>query len=140
VDLAAERGQAMVEFVLVLPFLLLVLFGIVQLGMSVNAWNDLNQIAGSGVRRAAVNHDSTFNPVAYVCAGAEPSVRSTLTVTVSFPSGTTIGSPVQIVTHADRRLIPFIDTSASTLQMSGSAVMRLEVPPTFSASGPSSCP
>jgi hypothetical protein len=109
--------------------------------MSLNYWKDLKQIAGSGARRAAVNHDASFNPVKYVCVSAEPAVRRSLTVSVALPSGGGVGQPVEIstsATHGMLHIIPGLE-SVTELTMSGKATMRLEAPATFTAAGPTGC-
>jgi Flp pilus assembly protein TadG len=50
-----ERGQALVEFVLLLPVFLLVLFGLVEFGKGFNYWIDLTHLANEGSRYASVN-------------------------------------------------------------------------------------
>ena len=49
-----ESGQAMVEFVLVLLPLLVFVGGVIQLGIGIANWHDLNRIANEGARFAAV--------------------------------------------------------------------------------------
>jgi Flp pilus assembly protein TadG len=58
-----ERGQTMVEFTLVLPMLLIVLFGIVQFGIAFNNYVALTDAVRAGARTAAVSRTSS-NPVA----------------------------------------------------------------------------
>ena len=43
-------GQALVEFALVLPIFLLLLFGLIDVGRLVYTWNALNQAAREGAR------------------------------------------------------------------------------------------
>ena len=50
-----ERGQAMVEFALILFPLLLLVAGIIQFGIGLNFWLDSNRIANQGARFAVVN-------------------------------------------------------------------------------------
>ena len=50
-----EDGQATVEFAIVIPLLLLLVFGIVQFGKAFNNWIDLNHLANESARWAAVN-------------------------------------------------------------------------------------
>src|SRR5690349_16727994 len=50
-----ERGAALVEFVLVLPLVLLILFGMVDFGKAYNYWNDETHIADEAARQAVVN-------------------------------------------------------------------------------------
>src|SRR5207245_7628740 len=54
---ADERGQALPEFVLVLPILLLVLFGIVQFGLALNSTNDETHLANEVARYAIINEN-----------------------------------------------------------------------------------
>jgi Flp pilus assembly protein TadG len=53
-----DQGSAAVEFVLVLPVLLLVLFAIVDFGRLLNAKIVLSQAAHEGARAAAIADDS----------------------------------------------------------------------------------
>ena len=50
-----EDGAALVEFVLVLPLLLLLLIGMLDLGKAFNYWIDETHLANEGARYAAVN-------------------------------------------------------------------------------------
>ncbi len=51
---AADRGAAAVEFALLLPVLLLIVFGIVDFGRALNAQITLTQAAREGARLAAL--------------------------------------------------------------------------------------
>src|SRR3954471_7908046 len=51
-----ERGVALVEFALVLPLVLVLILGMVDLGKAVNYWNDETHLANEAVRYAAVNN------------------------------------------------------------------------------------
>ena len=53
---ARESGQAMVEFALILFPLLLLVAGIIQFGIALNYWLDMQRIANQGARWAAVNN------------------------------------------------------------------------------------
>ena len=50
-----QSGVALVEFALVLPLLLLVIFAIFDFGRALNYFNDGQQMANEGARWAAVN-------------------------------------------------------------------------------------
>jgi TadE-like protein len=50
-----ERGQALVEFALIVPLFLMIVVGIIQFGVALNFWLDLQRIANQGARWAAVN-------------------------------------------------------------------------------------
>jgi Flp pilus assembly protein TadG len=53
--LKKEDGQSVVEFALVLPFLLLIVCGIIELGLLINTKLTLNNCAREAVRYAAIN-------------------------------------------------------------------------------------
>jgi Flp pilus assembly protein TadG len=54
IRLRQQRGQAMAEFAIVVPILLLVLLAIMQLGVVYNNWVTLTDAARAGARKAAV--------------------------------------------------------------------------------------
>jgi Flp pilus assembly protein TadG len=51
----SEDGQALVEFTLILPIVLIILFGIVYFGLTLNGWIDETQLTSEGTRYAEVN-------------------------------------------------------------------------------------
>jgi Flp pilus assembly protein TadG len=50
-----ESGQAMVEFALILIPLLILVVGIIQFGIGLNYWLDMNRLSNQGARWAVVN-------------------------------------------------------------------------------------
>lgn len=52
---AHGRGQTLVEFALVLPIFILLMFGLFDLGRAVYAYNTISNAARSGARTAIVN-------------------------------------------------------------------------------------
>jgi hypothetical protein len=54
---ADERGVALIEFVLVLPLVLLLLFGMIDFGKAFNYWNDETHLANEAARYAVVNQN-----------------------------------------------------------------------------------
>jgi Flp pilus assembly protein TadG len=54
IRLRSQKGQAMTEFAIVAPILLLILMGIMQLGVVYNNWVTLTDAARAGARKAAV--------------------------------------------------------------------------------------
>jgi Flp pilus assembly protein TadG len=53
----SNRGQSLVEFALVLPLFLLILFGIFDIGRGVYAYNTIQNAAREGVRVAIVDQN-----------------------------------------------------------------------------------
>jgi Flp pilus assembly protein TadG len=66
-----EEGQAMVEFAIVLPILLILVFGIIQFGITFNHYLTLTDAVRAGARQAAVSRIAS-DPV----GAAEDRVRS----------------------------------------------------------------
>lgn len=61
-SLRNEDGQALVELALVIPLLLILLFGIVDFGLALNQYNDTTNLANLGARAAAVASSTSTNP------------------------------------------------------------------------------
>ena len=56
---ARSRGQALVEFALIFPLIVLILFGVMDLGRAIYAYNTIGNAARVGARVAAVNQLET---------------------------------------------------------------------------------
>jgi len=113
----ASDGQAQVEFVLSILFLLLLIFGIFELIMLLYTYNVVADSAKEGVRYAIVlGSDSTNGTTtsgSSSCSGSPTGVYgrvcnyaatcfhdiSGMTVTVSYPDGGTSGNPVNAPTN-----------------------------------------
>jgi Flp pilus assembly protein TadG len=54
-----EQGQTMTEFALVLPILVVLLFGIIQFGIAFNNYVTLTDAIRAGARKAAVSRNSS---------------------------------------------------------------------------------
>jgi Flp pilus assembly protein TadG len=67
-QLASERGAAAVEMALVLPVLLLVVLGMVDFGLALNAKITLNEAAREGARWAAIGQPNAQGRVADLTA------------------------------------------------------------------------
>ena len=59
IDIRNARGQAMVEFVMIVPVLLVVLFGIIQFGIAFKNYVTLTDAVRAGARVAAVSRLAT---------------------------------------------------------------------------------
>ncbi|HVN60923.1 MAG TPA: TadE/TadG family type IV pilus assembly protein [Gaiellaceae bacterium] len=82
----AERGQTMVEFAIVLPVLLLIVFAIIQFGILFNNFVALTDAVRAGARTAAVSRTAA-NPVAATIARVQSATadldQSKLGITVT---------------------------------------------------------
>jgi Flp pilus assembly protein TadG len=148
--LREESGAALVEFALVLPILLAVLFGIADFGKAFNYWIDETHLANTGARWAVVNKNpgaGTGTLQQYIRSqantaemrdGGTSSVPSALQVCITFPNGTsTVGDPVRVAVTMSYNWLPFLGNriGVATTTMSGSATMRLEARPTNYSAG-----
>ncbi len=56
-----DRGASLVEFAMLLPFLLLLVLGIVEFGFFLGEWNEIKHGAHQGARLAAVDDSDLLN-------------------------------------------------------------------------------
>jgi len=106
---APERGSVVVEFALVVPVLLLIVFGIIDFGRALNAQIALTGAAREGVRLAALGYPDaaiqarvaaaapdlsgvTTTVVASCTPGAGPSANAQVNVSYRFSFITPIGA------------------------------------------------
>lgn len=109
-----DPGQTLVEMALVLPLLLLAIFGIVQFGLAAFYVNDEKHLASTGARFAAVNRCAD-------CGGA--------TVNAFLPSLAGTGA---LRDNATIR-IAFVGSARNHCEGSGSVKVTVSYPMTFSA-------
>jgi len=98
-DITSERGQTMAEFAVVLPILVVLLFGIMQFGIAFNNYVTLTDAARAGARKAAVSRQSG-DPAGdcrkAVLAAAADLDQAVLAPTVQCKSAWTPGSDVEV--------------------------------------------
>jgi Flp pilus assembly protein TadG len=118
-----QRGQAAVEFALVLPLLLLVLFAVVEFSRAYNAYNDLNQMAADGARFAAVGRFP--GGAQLITDEADTNVARGAAVNLSYAGGTcTVGNSVTVTASAPITLAAILNVA--TVNLNGRATMRVE--------------
>jgi Flp pilus assembly protein TadG len=144
--LRREEGQALAEFALILPILVVLLFGVIEFGKLFNYWLDEGHLANTGARYAVVDSlPGGANLQQYIRSQADTSeLRSNAHVCITFPSGTSnIGDPVKVqvsVTSGAPIVGGLINTFfggsiPSSIKVSGSSTMRLETAPTHYVAG-----
>ena len=142
-----EGGQSLVEFTLVLPIFLLVLFAIMDFGMAFNAWITVTNSAREGARLGAVhppldvpsspcNGKSSLEQCIKdrVRATADTLNQANLDVSVQGAQGTAGESVVVDVSYAYSLITPLANimgmvsggSIGETLNLSSTADMRLE--------------
>jgi Flp pilus assembly protein TadG len=128
-----QRGQALVEFAVILPVLMLIVYGILYFGRYMDYSNQETQLAELGARLAAVNSDpsTTLTLQNYIQQQSQPELQAGSTdvtaakVYIYYPTGSSnaVGNSVRVCVQATFRY-PFLSgLSQSVTQM---ATMRIE--------------
>jgi Flp pilus assembly protein TadG len=134
-----ERGVALVEFALILPVFVLLVFGVLDFGRAINYWLDANHLANEGARWVVVNRDlgeplPSFlrdqADTAELRTGGTDSVPSALQVAVCYPDGATSGNRVVVKATVVYNWLPVLGLDSVSSTLTGSATMRLENTPT----------
>lgn len=132
------------EFALILPLFLLLVFGIVEFGWAWSQQLDLRHGAREGARLAAVNYGEdeaaqTDALVAEACDRMDGVDGAALTV--SFPDGDDAGDEVTVAIEADlQTLTGFLDFALGDVELRSEVSIRLEQDATFSAVSDRVCP
>jgi Flp pilus assembly pilin Flp len=152
-----ESGQATVEFALILPVALILIVGIINFGIALNFWLDMQRIANQGARWAVVDAypgcpRSSAPGAGCATAGAFQTFLSNqklangevIQPVICFEStsgggGTpTAGDPVRVqITRQFPLRIPFF--SFASISLHARATMRTEWDPTVYAPNPVTC-
>jgi Flp pilus assembly protein TadG len=127
-DIRNERGQTMVEFVLVLPVLMVVLFGIIQFGLAFNNYVALTDSVRAGARTAAVSAQ-TSDPVGITATRVKTASgdlnSADVNVTVDAPSGWVHGNDV-VVTATYPYSISLFGVVVASGNLSSKTTERIE--------------
>lgn len=132
--LAGEQGQALVEFALVLPVLIMLVLGAVDFGRAFNYKNDITAMANTAARYAEVNSCTPCGNQSieqYVASTADSGelrsgssggfgIVSGVKVCFKFPdtSATGIGDSVTAIVTADYQWLPLFHFGKVTIQSS----------------------
>jgi hypothetical protein len=135
----------MVEFALILFPLLLLVAGIIQFGIALNYWLDMQRIANQGARWAAVNNWPPDCPRSSTSCGTPNTLQEVLveqaiadglqdsvSVEVCYPAGGPkgdVGEPVRVTMETPFTFVPLLNIGTITLR--AHATMRLEQQPTL---------
>ena len=146
----ASRGQSLVEFALIFPVLVLLLFGIVDFGRAIYDYNTLANAARVGVRVAIVNQNGAGTGCATGSGGTPPAstqmsahdcaiqaamAMGSVTATVSYmdPTDTTSCSPVQVgclalvtTSYTFRPITPIISSIVGAIPLSSTSTEPVE--------------
>lgn len=127
-SLKNQRGQALVEFAIILPILLMLVMGILQFGMMLNSYLSIENASREGARAGVIG--SSDVEIENLIIAASPSLDSNdLTVTVtpneaSRKSGDTLTVKV---TYNYKLIVPIISSLFNNLiVLNGQTSMRVE--------------
>ncbi|MBA3432286.1 MAG: pilus assembly protein [Actinobacteria bacterium] len=145
-----ESGQALVEFALILPLFLAIVVGVIQFGVALNFWLDMQRLANQGARSAAVNCGTGSNQCGGVTLERYLGARTTATPEGQVISGgntpavevcyvppsqpppanwsPSIGDAVRVELQEKYRLQAIV--GLAKIDLSARATMRLEQLPT----------
>jgi Flp pilus assembly protein TadG len=127
--IAGERGAAAVEMALVLPVLLVLIFGLVDFGRALNAQITLTSAAREGVRQAALGASDTISRTQ---AAAVP--LSPVTVTPTLCAAGSTGDAKVVTTYTFTFITPVGPLmsllggagKSGTMTLTGQAVLKCQ--------------
>ncbi|MBP2626276.1 MAG: TadE family protein [Firmicutes bacterium] len=121
-----NRGQALVEFALMLPVLLLLVVGVMEFGLIINQYMVLAEAAREGARSAALGDSDTAITTVVKTAASQIDITQ-LTITISPTTRirgsrvtVTVAKPAQAITQL---MSPFFPPG---FMVQGAATMRVE--------------
>jgi Flp pilus assembly protein TadG len=129
---ADERGQALPEFALVLPIILVMLFGIIEFGLALNSENDETHLANEVARYAIVNEIPGGATSLQQWAKGQVDnnfMKESAQICLSYPEGTEVGKPVRVEARSTIKWLPLFKFKTATTTLKGTAYMRLETTP-----------
>jgi hypothetical protein len=144
----------MVEFAIAAPVFVLLVAGVIQFGVALNYWLDMQRIANQGARWAVVDQYPTNDP-AGLClrtttpAGSCPQTLQEVLasepvsgglnpcVDITLPEGNAVGRPVTVHMETPFQLVPII--GVATLTIGADATMRQEWPATQYSEADNTC-
>lgn len=135
-----DRGASLVEFAIVLPFLLVLLLGIVEFGWALGQMNDIRHGAREAARLAAVDTGSATLMRTLVCSSMDLGSGQTVTFTDSANGAAgeeavvTVSLPVQSLTGAS------LITSLLPSSLTSTVRTRLEQPSASWSTETGACP
>ena len=122
----SEKGASAVEFALILPILIILVFGIVQFGIAYNNYIAITHAAREGARLAAVNMDEILGIEEFENRIKEsaPSV-SIESITLSGQDGD-IGDSVAVTVTGEVLNIEIPLAGSWPVQLTSTATLRIE--------------
>ncbi len=122
----SESGQSLVEFALIVPLLILLLFGIVDFGRIFHAYLTIDHAGREAARAASIGKDDT--QVKSTAVTDAVGIGLTTDKVVISPTGTRVsGNDVSItITYPITFLTPMIGSIVGPITLEDTTVMRVE--------------
>jgi Flp pilus assembly protein TadG len=126
--LRCSSGNAMIEFALVFPLLLLLVFGITEFGRAIRIVQTLNSAAREGARVAAVTNPDVDLVTARVNEVLDGAHVTGSGVNVEGPLGAGTNRTVRVTVTAEFEVLSgtILEDFTGTLDLQGVSVMRFE--------------
>lgn len=127
----SSRGQSLVELALALPFLILVLVGVLDLGRLLNSYVVITNAAREGARYG-IDHPADTPGIqdAAEHEGEDSGIEidsSKVTVLPSDPALRTTGTPITVTVSYDHKMIlTYIFAGLQTIPIKSGAVMQVK--------------
>lgn len=138
-----QSGQALVEFAIILPIVLLILLGVVDFGLAFNSQNDEANLANLAVRLADVNlctqcnaSDGNSQIVKYIATQADTKQLANNGMTICFFNPATghpavalnRGDPIEVKLSSNFEWLRFTGLPVGTTPIVATVTGRLEQP------------
>ena len=148
---AGESGQSMVEFALVLPLVLIIVLGLLDVGKAVSYWQDETHLANEAARYAAVNKTPVSGQPIETAVMSEASTNELKNgggsidqrgcISISTPDGPAKGNRVVVTVTSKYKFLDFLFGSNFKKSITATSTMRLEQDYNDAGTGgPSPCP
>jgi Flp pilus assembly protein TadG len=145
---SSEDGAALIEFTLVVPLFVLLVFAMLEFGKAFNYWIDETHLANEGARWAVVDKNpgsGSGSLQEYIKEqastgelrnGGTTSVPDPAQVCISFPDGTSnVGDPVEVTVRATYNWLAVLGLGVTSTELTGRSTMRLEAEPSNYTAG-----
>ncbi|WP_312468866.1 pilus assembly protein [Neobacillus sp.] len=121
----SENGQSLVEFALVLPLLVMLLFGIVDFGRALHAYLTIDHAGREAARAASIGKDNAAVKVIAKNQGTSIGLKEDW-VNVS-PASRTPGTDISItITYPFNFITPVLGPLVKSIDLKNKTVMRVE--------------
>ncbi|WP_273834373.1 TadE/TadG family type IV pilus assembly protein [Guptibacillus sedimenti] len=122
----SEKGQSMVEFALVLPILVMLLFGIIDFGRIFHTYLAIDHASREAARTASIGENDAA--IVSTAVASASSIHLTAGQVAVSPGGTkSSGSDVTVtITYPISFLTPVVSNLTGPITLSSSTVMRME--------------